>query len=256
MSRRRALATTAGVTAAGLTTTGLLASPATAAPRLPGAAPAQASKRKPPRNEELKRALREFEARRRHILTGRPSANQWDMQKAVDADGDIVTRPVPGTGLDVAVRTGDAGTLLIHAVRRFHYEIDALGLPGEPTPLVGWVAPSAVRDSRLPLSNQASGTAVQIRPGSYPPGARGGFTKAQQLVIRDIIADTEGLLRWGGDDRPAHEGLFHVTARPGDPRLPRVAAKLRTWNETPGTGAGVIADMTEPTRRRRAARYQ
>ncbi|MFE5255889.1 hypothetical protein [Streptomyces coelicoflavus] len=243
ISRRHALATAAGVTAAGLGTAGLTATPATAAAH-------------PFKNEELEKALRRLEARNRRILTGRPSANQWDMQKAVDAGGDIVTQAVPGTGLEVEVRAGDVGTLLIHTIRRFHYEIDALGLHGEPTPLKGWTAPSTVRNSGLPQSNQASGTAVVIRPNSYPPGVRGGFTKSEQLVIRDIIADTEGLIRWAGDDRPAYEGLFYLTAHPDDARLTRVAAKIRTWNETPGVGAGVAADMTQPSRQRRAARYQ
>lgn len=241
---RRATLVAAGVTAAaGLTTTGLLSTPAVAAPQ-------------PFRNDALKEALRRAEARRRRLLTDRPSANGWEMQKAVDADGDIVTCPVPGTGLTVPVRTGDVETVLIHVVRRFHYEVDTLGAHGEPNPLEGWMAPSAVRDSRRPESNRASGTAVVIRPGSYPPGVRDGFTAGQQLLIHDIIADTEGVVRWGGDDRRPYEGLFYLDVPPGDARLARVAARIRTWAGTPGAGAGVVPDVTEPSRRRRAARYR
>ncbi|MEV4427409.1 hypothetical protein ACN9M0_20030 [Streptomyces sp. R-07] len=255
ITRRRTLLATAGVTAAAsLGTTGLLASPAAAAP-----AGAQASAAVPPQpvgNDALKEALRRAQARNRHIFTGRPSANGWEMQKAVDVDGgDIATRSVPGTGLRVAVRTGEPEALLFHVVRRFHYEVDALGLGGEPDALTGWVAPATVRDGRLPESNLASGTAVVIRPGSYPPKVRGGFTAAQQQVIRDVLADTEGLVRWGGDDRRAYEGLFYLVARPGADALARVADKLRAWDETPGLGAGVVPDVTEPARRRRAARY-
>lgn len=244
MTRRHALTAAAGVTAAAsLGSTALLATPAAAAPR-------------PLRNDELKQALRRVEARRRRLLTGRPSANRWEMQKAADDGGDIVTRSVPGTGLDITVRMGDTETVLVHVVRRFHYEVDALGLHGEPNPVKGWVPPSAARDSRLPESNQASGTAVVIRPDFYPPGVRGCFTTGQQLIIRDIIADTEGIVRWGGDDRRPYEGLFYLTVRPGDARLERVAARIRAWDETPGVGAGVVPDVTEPSRRRRAARYR
>ncbi|WP_342353951.1 hypothetical protein [Streptomyces eurocidicus] len=178
------------------------------------------------------------------------------MQKAADDGGDIGTRHVAGTGLNVSVRMEDPETVLVHVIRRFHYEVDALGLHGEPNPVEGWVAPSVVRDSRLPESNQASGTAVVIRPAFYPPGVRGEFTTAQQLIIRDIVADTEGVVRWGGDDRRPYEGLFYLTVRPGDARLARVAAKIRTWNETPGSGAGLVPDVTEPSRRRKAARYR
>ncbi|MFJ3985623.1 hypothetical protein [Streptomyces fungicidicus] len=234
----------AGVTAAAsLTTTGLLATPAAAAPE-------------PLRNDELKEALRRAQARHRRLRTGRPSANGWQMQKAADADGDIVTTSVAGTGLSVALRTGDTETVLTHVVRRFHYEVDALGTGGEPDALEGWVAPSAVRDSRRPESNQASGTAVVIRPGSYPPGVRDCFTEGQRLVVRDILADTEGVVRWGGDDRRPYEGLFYLGVPPGDARLARVAAKIRGWSEVPGAGAGVVPDVTEPARRRRAARYR
>ncbi|MER5202868.1 hypothetical protein [Streptomyces sp. NPDC002825] len=251
ITRRRTLAATAGVTAAvSLGSTGLLASPAAAAPAAPAVPP------QPAGNDALKEALRRARERNRRIFTGRPSANGWEMQKVADVDGgDIATRSVPGTGLRVAVRTGAPETLLLHVVRRFHYEVDALGVDGEPDALSGWVPPATVRDGRLPESNRASGTAVVIRPGSYPPGVRGGFTAAQQLVIRDILADTEGLVRWGGDDRRAYEGLFHLAVRPGDARLERVADRLRAWDETPGLGAGVLPDVTQPARRRRAARF-
>nr|WP_247692651.1 hypothetical protein [Streptomyces sp. RK31] len=241
--RRVTLMAAVGVTAvASISATGLLATPAAAAPR-------------PLKNDKLKEALRRAEARHRRLRTGRPSANGWQMQKAADADGDIVSMPVAGTGLAVQLRTGDAATVLTHVIRRFHYEVDALGRHGEPNPLKGWVTPSAVRDSRSPESNQASGTAVVIRPGSYPPGARDGFTEGQRLVIRDVLADTEGVVRWGGDDRRPYEGLFYLAVPPADARLARVAAKVRAWNEAPGAGAGAVPDVAEPARRRRAARY-
>ncbi|GAA0377972.1 hypothetical protein [Streptomyces blastmyceticus] len=244
ITRRQALTVAAGLTAAAsLASTGLLATPAVAAPQ-------------PLKDDKLKEALRRVEARRRRLLTSRPSANGWEMQKAVDDGGDIVTRHVAGTGLNVSMRMGDPETVLVHVIRRFHYEVDTLGLPGEPNPVEGWVAPSVARDSRLPESNQASGTAVVVRPDFYPPGVRGGFTTAQQLIIRDIVADTEGVVRWGGDDRRPYEGLFYLAVRPGDARLARVAAEIRTWDETPGSGAGVIPDVTEPSRRRKAARYR
>ncbi|MFD4597380.1 hypothetical protein ACFWPQ_05010 [Streptomyces sp. NPDC058464] len=248
-TRRHALTAVAGVTAAAsLAGTGLTAAPAAAVPQ---AGPT------PLRNDKLKEALSRQQARRRRLLTSRPSVNGWEMENETDANGSIWTYGIQGTPgpLTVALRAGDVRTVLVHVVRRFHYEIDALGTQGEPRPVEGWLPPTDIRDSRLPESNRASGTAVAIRPGSYPPGARGAFTAGRQLIIRDIIADTEGVVRWGGDDRRPSEGLFYVAVRPGDPRLARVAAKIRSWEETPGRGAGVLVDMTQPSRRRRAARY-
>ncbi|MFJ8440060.1 hypothetical protein [Kitasatospora griseola] len=66
----------------------------------------------------------------------------------------------------------------------------------------------------LAESNQSSGTAVQIRPGSYPSGVRGGFYPLEVLTIRDILADCEGVVRWGGDDRVPDESLFYVDVAP------------------------------------------
>ncbi|MYS38768.1 hypothetical protein K388_01205 [Streptomyces sp. KhCrAH-43] len=244
MTRRRALTVAAGVTGAvSLASTGLLATPAAAAPQ-------------PLRDDKLKAAIQRAQARSRRLLTGRHSANRWEMQTAADDGGDIVTRRVPGTGLDVALHLGDTETVLVHVIRRFHYEVDQLGLHGEPDALAGWVPPSDVRDSGLPESNRASGTAIVIRPGSYPPGAHGAFTAAQQVTLADIVADTEGVVRWGGDDKRPYEGLFYVAVRPGDARLARVAAKIRAWNGTPGSGAGAVPDVTSRDRRRKAAAYR
>lgn len=89
------------------------------------------------------------------------------------------TPPLAG----VAVSIGDVETVLVHVVRRFHYEIDTLR-KGE---VVGRRKPGQVRKG-LPQGNQASGTAVQIRPGRYPHGAKGGFFPDQLTVIRDILA--------------------------------------------------------------------
>lgn len=72
ITRRHTLTAAVGVTTAtSLASTGLLAAPAIAAPQ-------------PLKNDELKEALRRVEARRRRLLTDRPSANQWEMEKVAD----------------------------------------------------------------------------------------------------------------------------------------------------------------------------
>ncbi|MGW6056023.1 hypothetical protein [Streptomyces sp. NPDC055189] len=235
VTRRRALTTAVGVTAAvGLASAGPLAPIAAAAPD-------------PFKNDELKAALRRLKDRRRRNLTGRPSANRWDMQKAVDAGGDIAMCPVPGTMLNVAVRKGDTESILVHVIRRFHYEVDEL----REGDVIGWRAPGTVRKG-LPEGNQASGTAVQIRPGHYPTGVKGGFFLHQEIVIRDILGELEGTVRWAGDDPKPDESLFYIDVPPGDTRLNRVAAKLRGWREQPGKGAGGQIDVLANNRRNAA----
>ncbi|MFJ4907613.1 hypothetical protein ACIQCR_04680 [Streptomyces sp. NPDC093249] len=213
--------------------------------------PAFAAGRAPaPDLDKIREKLRKAQERNKRVLTGVPSKNGWEMEKTADDRGHIYTRPVPGTPLDgVQMRMVEVETVLVHVVTRFHYEIDALRA-GE---VVGWREPGSVRKS-LAESNLASGTAVQIRPGSYPSGTRGGFFPLEELVIRDILADCDGVVRWGGDDATPDESLFSIDVPPGDNRLVKVAAKIRGWNHTPGKGSGVLVDPQQPHRRASAKR--
>jgi hypothetical protein len=205
---------------------------------------------KDPEPDKIREAIRRAQERNKRVLTSTPSTNGWEMEKAVDDHGHIYTRPVPGTPLDgVRMRMAEVEAVLVHVVRRFHYEIDALR-EGE---VVGWRRPGSVRKG-LAESNQASGTAVQIRPGSYPTGVRGGFYPLEELVIRDILAECESVLRWGGDDGTPDESLFYIDVPPGDERLTKVAQKIRGWSFIPGRGSGVLVDTLQPHRRKAAKR--
>lgn len=147
------------------------------------------------------------------------SANGWTVQANTDRDSQVWTRPVSGTGLGVPVWIGDVETVLVHVVRRFHYEVQELAA----VDLAGWRPVKGLRRGQ-PESNLASGTAVRIRPGA---GAKGSLFPLQVDAVRDILADCEGVVRWGGDDRPVDESLFYITVGPQDERLPRLAAGLR-----------------------------
>ncbi|MEV7024901.1 hypothetical protein, partial [Kitasatospora sp. NPDC093558] len=183
ISRRTVLRRAALVAAGTAVGAPLLAGPAHAADPDPSAG-------------AVNEAIQQAQERDARVLSGVRSANGWEMEKVADERGHVYTRPVPGAPLDLRVRIGDVETVLVHVISRFHYEIDAL----REGDVVGWRTPDSVRAS-LAESNQASGTAVQIRPGFYPSGARGGFYPTEELTLRDILADCEGVVRWGGDDR-------------------------------------------------------
>ncbi len=172
------------------------------------------------------------------------SANGWTIQANADHNSQVWTRSVAGTGLSVAVWIGDVEVILLHVIRRFHYEIEEI----QRNDLVGWTKAAKVRRGG-PESNLASGTAVRIRPGAR---AKGGFFPLQELVLRDILADCEGLVRWGGDDREVDESLYYIAAGPLDERVGAVGDKFRGWEATPGEGAGVRVDVLSPSRRSRA----
>ncbi|MFG3182127.1 hypothetical protein [Streptomyces nigra] len=175
------------------------------------------------------------------------SLNGWVMEEQADDVSTVWTRAVPGTGLTVATRIGDVETVLVHLLRRHHYEIDELR-PGDVT---GWQHPSGF-DPATPASNLASGTALRIRPGHYPAGTAGGWFPHQLTVLRDILAELDGVVRWSGDDKRPDESLFSIDAAPNSPRLRSLAAELRGLREHPGRGAGVPADPLATDRRQAA----
>lgn len=181
--------------------------------------------------------------------SGPVSANGWPIAAAPDDGGSVWTRPVPGTGFGVEVAIGDVETILVHVVRRFHYEIEALR-DGDVT---GYRAPATTKGYE---TNHASGTAVDIRPDCYPAGVKGGFFAPQAAVIRDILADCEGVVKWGGDFTTPDESHFQIDVPPTSPAVRRVADKLRAWNASPGEGAGVARDTLDGDRRSAARALQ
>ncbi|WP_338898738.1 hypothetical protein WBG99_26730 [Streptomyces sp. TG1A-60] len=186
-------------------------------------------------------------AEQKDIHSHRASTNGWEMQRSVNSGGHIWTRPVPGTRAEIDVRIGSVEFILVHLVQRFHYEIRELGADD----VTGWCSPGKVRKG-LPESNRASGTAVTILPGHYPPGTTGGFHPHETAVLRDILAELDGTVRWGGDDRKPDESLFYLDAQPEDARLGRMESQLKGWRKTPGAGPGSAVDIRSSGRRAKA----
>ncbi|MGK5632047.1 hypothetical protein [Streptomyces sp. URMC 123] len=184
------------------------------------------------------------EAPRATGWSGGTSANGWPV-----LDGAPTHRIEGAGGVSVAVRDGDVAVVLLHVARRFHYEVDVL----RHGDVVGHTTD---RDVRQPYeSNRLSGTAIAIRPASYPIGAAGGLFPQELVVVRDILAECEGVVAWGGDEKVAKESHFQIDVKPGDPRLTALAAKIRGWEQVPGEGAGTV-DAFAPTRRAAAQAFE
>ncbi len=156
------------------------------------------------------------------------SANGWP----VTTTG-IGTLPVSGTPASVALLEGDVSTVLVHVVRRFHYEVEEVArheLAGH-RPAAGLTGHT---------TNYASGTAVEIRPAAYPLAATGVLFPPQLAVVRDVLRECGGVVAWGGHLRRPHAAHFQIAVRPGDPRLHRLALRIKGWTQAPGQGAGVF----------------
>lgn len=171
------------------------------------------------------------------------SANGWPVLAAAD------WYPIEGSGQRVRLADADAAVLLTHVARRIHYEIDRLRA-GDVHGHTGDALVSASYES-----NYLSGSAIAIRPQAYPLGVGGGLFPAELIVVRDILAELDGAVAWGGDfDRPK-ESHFEIAFRPGHPRVTAVVRNVRGWRDGPGgEGAGAV-DAFGPDRRAKARAF-
>ncbi|MEU8998949.1 hypothetical protein AB0952_25745 [Streptomyces caniferus] len=188
-------------------------------------------------------------------MTGSASAAEnenpgWDgstTENGWPVIGEATPHRIQGAGsLSVPLLAGDVATVLLHVIRRFHYEIAGL----ENGDVSGYTRHWRFAEDYE--SNYLSGTAIAIRSGMYPVGVAGGFFPSELLIIRDVLADCEGAVSWGGDKRHAKESHFEIAVKPRDPGLARVAKKITAWGHAQGEGAGAIDPTSSP--RRRAAR--
>ncbi|MEU7908596.1 hypothetical protein [Actinoplanes sp. NPDC049118] len=172
---------------------------------------------------------------------GQATGNGWPELSA----GQAKNHRIEGSDATVALLPGATAMVLLHVARRFHYDVDELAA-GEAA---GHHSPAA--DGTVAGVNFRSGTALALRPGSYPAGAAGNLYPQQIAMVRDILAECDGVVRWGGDDasRPM-EGAFYIDVPPGDARLKRLAARLEGWAKEADQGAGVVVDPAAPDRLR------
>ncbi len=180
------------------------------------------------------------------------SANGWSIPNARSSS--TGTSDIQGTGLTVALRQGDAATVLAYLAQRFHY--DVARLERDRGEIVGYRADRKVRADFE--SNHLSGTALALYPENYPLGVTGNFFPYQVTAIRDILAELGGVVKWGGDMKPAMESMFFIDVPPQSQQLKQVAATLRTWQTTPSKGAGTqnVEDLERVEASKKLARSQ
>lgn len=139
----------------------------------------------------------------------------------------IATYTVPGTGVRLPLRVGNVATVLLYVAERFHNEVEKL--------TVGWCwgfAARTIRGSTTVASNHASGTAIDVNAPAHPlataPSAN--FTAKQIQAIRKIIADLDGVVRWGGDYAGRKDGM-HFEINAGSARVEKAVVWIRQQRE-------------------------
>ncbi|AZS84144.1 hypothetical protein AB0465_02475 [Streptomyces griseoviridis] len=149
---------------------------------------------------------------------------------------------IEGSGRNVSLAKGDAATILLHVARRFHYEIDSL----RAGDVHGWTINRDVAEAYE--SNYLSGSAIAIRPVAYPVGAKDNLYPNELVVVRDILAELDGVVAWGGDFKTPKESHFEIALKPSHPRVKGVARKILGWNDGPGNAGAGATDAFDPKR--------
>ncbi|KUO21575.1 hypothetical protein [Streptomyces dysideae] len=172
------------------------------------------------------------------------SADHSDNGWSIEADT-IEPFRIEGSPATVRLHPG-AAALLLHVARRWHYEVSPLRGAKD---VLGHRTDRAVAAAFE--SNYLSGTAIAL------PGAGDGLWPHQKAIVRDILADCDGVVRWGADLSPAAEGHFQIDVRPDSKTLTRLTATFDNRSvKRNGPRPGAVDDPTARERRAKARRLE
>lgn len=136
----------------------------------------------------------------------------------------VKTITVPGTDVQLPIRSGDVEVVLTYVAVQFHKTVQPLRK--------GWCwgyAYRPVRGRTTGLSNHASGTAIDLNAPNFPykvPTTR-CMTAKQINACRKIVKDLQGVVRWGGDYVNAPDDAMHFEINASPAEVKRVANLIR-----------------------------
>jgi hypothetical protein len=150
----------------------------------------------------------------------------------------IATRTPPGTRLRLPVRIGPAGDLLLEVVALFDLMVQDVDQGADD-----WgYAERPIRGATA-LSNHASGTAVDVNATRWSLGSAASvnLTPRQIQTVREIVAATGGVVRWGGDYTGRKDPMhFEINNGQTDATCARALARLRATYGHPATTGPVV----------------
>lgn len=146
----------------------------------------------------------------------------------------IVRKAVPGTNVSLAVREGDASTVMIWVASFFNTYIEPIstrhGVKGFDVADDWGYAARLIRGSSTVISNHASGTAVDLNATRHPRGVAIShtFTRTQIGLCHEIESLSGGVIRWGGSyGYPTPPDGMHFEINRGSASVTYLAAKIR-----------------------------
>jgi len=129
----------------------------------------------------------------------------------------------------------DAAPVLEYLMEQFDKRVERINV-GEIKDDDWAFAPRNIEGTST-ISNHASGTAVDLNATKHPQFKVGTFTPAQVTEIRKILAELDGVGRWGGDYPAARRDEMHFEINAGPAKVAAVVKKL---------GLGAALTVTAP----------
>lgn len=125
------------------------------------------------------------------------SYNGWTASPDPDAIGIVRFEPLPGHVFHSGVRGGDVAIVLGYLVRQMHARVERIELYADGDEWGYNFRPN--RNDPDSISCHGSGTAIDWNAVLHPNGKAGTFTSGQMVEIDRILAELDGVVRWGGD---------------------------------------------------------
>ena len=132
---------------------------------------------------------------------------------------------IPGTTIELPLRSGNAGFVLTHFATNFHRTVEPLDL-GARGDDHGW-SPRPIAGTDIP-SNHWSATAIDLNAVAHPVGAQGTFKKLKKLIRLQWMLKIKykGMIGWGGNWRTKFDEMhFEIVATHDEIRM--LAQELR-----------------------------
>ena len=147
------------------------------------------------------------------------SQNGW----SADPHLSIVPLVVNGVAFAPGVRSGDVHTVLEYVAQQLHARVEPVIDPG----CWGFYY-RANRNDPNSLSNHSSGTAIDYNAPKHPNGVATvkTWTLRQRGEIRKILAEVDGVVRWGGDYKFTPDAM-HFEINADGASVAAVAQKIR-----------------------------
>jgi hypothetical protein len=144
------------------------------------------------------------------------SQNGWP----VVGQSAVVDRAVLGVEFPNGWLKGDVDVVFTYLIGRLHREVEPLDDGG----CWGWFV-KKIEGSKT-ISNHASGTAIDYNAPAHPMGVRNTYSASDRAKIRAILADLNGVVRWGGDYTGRPDDM-HFEIVKGTAAVRAVAEKIR-----------------------------